>query len=74
MKRIRINPEKPAAPTRRVEELKPQPDPPVERCAHTVTFRIGGRRYEMTWHSEVREITNGPAKVIEMAERPASKC
>ena len=41
--------------------------------AHTVTFRIGGRRYEMTWHSEVREITKGPAKIIEMPGRSASK-
>lgn len=66
MKRTRINPEKPAPQPVPVEELKPQPDPPMERHAHTVTFRIAGRCYEMTWYSEVREITKGPAKIIEM--------
>jgi hypothetical protein len=73
MKPIRINPKKPAAPAVPVEQIKPQPDPPVERCAHTVTFRIGGKRYEMTWHSEVREIKKGPARIIEMPGRSASK-
>ena len=73
MKRIRINPKKPAAPAVPVEQIKAETDSPVERCAHTVTFRIGGRRYEMTWHSEVREITKGPAKIIEMPGRSASK-
>jgi hypothetical protein len=72
MKRTRINPKKTASPAVSVEELKPQPDPPVERCAHTVTFRIGGRRYEMTWHSEVREITKGPAKIIEIPGRSST--
>ena len=74
MKPIRIKPKKPSSPATLVEELKPQPDPPLERGAHIVTFRIGGRCYEMTWHSELREITNGPAKIIEMPGRPASKC
>ena len=73
MKRIRINPKKTASPAVPVEKLKPQPDPPVERYAHSVTLRIGGRRYEMTWHSEVREIKKGPAKIIEMPGRSASK-
>jgi hypothetical protein len=34
-----------------------------------VTMRIGDRRYEMSGHSEVREIANGRAKIIEMQER-----
>jgi hypothetical protein len=74
MKRIRIDPKKSASQAVvPVEELTPQRDPPVERCAHTVTLRIGGRCYEMTWHSEVREITKGPAKVIYMPGSSASK-
>jgi hypothetical protein len=73
MKRIRINPEKPAPQRVPVEELKPQPDPPMERYAHTVTLRIDGRRFEMTWHSEFREIKKGPAKIIEMPGRSAGR-
>ena len=73
MKRIRIDPNKPASPAAPVEELKPQPDPPVKRFAHTVMLRIGGRCYEMTWRSEFREITKGPAKIIEMPGRSENK-
>jgi hypothetical protein len=73
MKRIRINPKKDALPAVAVEKLKLQPDPSLERYAHTVTLRIGGRRYEMTWHSEVREIKKGPAKIIEMPKHSAGK-
>jgi hypothetical protein len=74
MKRIRINPKKYASPAvAPVEELKPQPDPAVERVAHSVILRVGGRSYEMTWHSEFREITKGPAKIIEMPGPSVSK-
>jgi hypothetical protein len=73
MKRIRINPKKTASPATLVEELKPQPNPPVVRHKQAVTLRIGGRRYEMTWQSEVREIKKGPAKIIEMPKRSARK-
>jgi hypothetical protein len=56
-----------------IESLTPHSDPPVERYARTVTLHVGGKRYEMTWHSEFREVTKGPAQVIEMPRPSASK-
>jgi hypothetical protein len=76
MKRIRINPDKPdkpASPAAPVEQLTPRPDPSIVDCARTITLRVGPSCYEMTWHSEVREITKGPAKIIEMPRRPRRK-
>jgi hypothetical protein len=73
MKRTKINPAKPAAAGVAVEQLTPQSDPPLERRVHTVTLSVGGRRYEMTWHTEFREITHGPAQVIEMPVRSATR-
>ena len=66
MKRSTRKPEKPALARAPIESLTPHSDPPVARYARTVTLHVGGKRYEMTWHSEVREITKGPARVIEM--------
>jgi hypothetical protein len=59
MKRIRINPDKPASPAAPVEQLTPQPDPSIVDCARTITLHVGPSSYEMTWHTEVREITKG---------------
>jgi hypothetical protein len=76
MKRIRINsdkPDKPASPAVPVEQLTPQTDPSIVHCARTITLRVGACCYEMTLHSEVREITKGPAKIIEMPRRPGRK-
>jgi hypothetical protein len=72
MKQTTINPDEPASAAQPVE-LTPQSDSGVERHARTVTLCIGGRRYEMTWYSEVRQITKGPAKIIEMPGHPADK-
>ena len=66
MKRLTIKLEKAALAKAAIESLTPQSDPPLERHVRTVTLNIGGRRYEMTMHSEFREITKGPARVIEM--------
>jgi hypothetical protein len=73
MKRLKIKREKPPLAKVPIESLTPQSDPPLERHVHTVTLRIGGRRYETTWHWEVREITKGPAQVIQMPGPSASK-
>jgi hypothetical protein len=66
MKHSKIKPNKPAMEEPAVAPLTMRPDPPLDRHVHTVTLHIGGRRYEMTLHSEFREITKGPARVIEM--------
>jgi hypothetical protein len=71
MKSLTINRDKPASAKAPFEQLTPQP--PLERRVHTVTLSVGGRRYEMTWHSEVRGITKGPARVIEMPGRSAGR-
>jgi hypothetical protein len=52
--------------------LTPRPDPADEIRVTKVVLSIGGRRYEMTHTIESREITAGPAEVIEMA-KPAPK-
>jgi hypothetical protein len=69
MKQTMIKPDKTATPVAQVEHLMPQQDRPVQRRAQTVTLSIGGRRYELTLHSEFCEITKGPAKIIEMPGR-----
>ena len=73
MKNPTINRDKTALAKRAVASLTPQSDPPLDRRLHTVTVNIGGSRYEMTWHTEVREVTKGPAKVVEMPRPSASK-
>ena len=66
MKRMTIKRRKPGLAKASIEPLVPHPDPPLNRHVHSVTLHVGGRRYEMTLHSECREITRGPASVIEM--------
>ena len=52
---------------RSVEEgLTPQSDPSAERYTHRTVLNVFGKRFELTRHVAVREITSGPAKVIEM--------
>jgi hypothetical protein len=34
-------------------------------------MNVFGKRFQLTSHTEVREITKGPAIVIEMPSRPA---
>jgi hypothetical protein len=51
-------------------ELTPLPDAPPERHAHRVILKVSGRRFEITLYAETREITGGPAKIIEMPGRP----
>jgi hypothetical protein len=69
MKRVTINPDKPTPGDAPVEELTPQPDPLAARHPHRMVLSIAGKRYEFTLHTEVREITGGPAQVIEMPKR-----
>jgi hypothetical protein len=76
MKRIRINPDKPDRPASTAapaEQLTPPSGPPIVHCARTITLRVGGSCYEMTLHAEVRGITQGAAKIIEMPRRPWRK-
>jgi hypothetical protein len=73
MKRRTINRDKPAPRDTPVEELTPKPDLPAAHHPQRVVLTIAGKRYEMTLHTEVREITRGPAKVIEMPGRSSIK-
>ena len=73
MKHVAIDRKNPKSVPRPVEELTPQPDPPAERCAHKITMHVGGTRFELTPYTEVRAITRGPAKVIEMPIRAMTK-
>ena len=66
MKRVTINRDKPAPGNDSLKELTPQPDPPAEHHPHRIVLAIAGKRYEIKLHTEVREITGGPARVIEM--------
>jgi len=50
-------------------KLTPRPNPPDGTLVHRVVLTIGGRRHEFIQRWEHREITSGPAKVIEMPER-----
>jgi len=72
MKTVTISRRNPASAREPVAELKPPPAPPAERHKHKVILNVFGRRFELTSHVEVREITKGPATVIEMPRRPAS--
>ena len=73
MKNRTIKRDKPALAKPPVEPMTPQPDPPLERFERAVTLHIGGRCYQMTWYSEFREITRGPAQVIEMPGRASKR-
>ena len=52
-------------------ELTPQPDPLAGYSTHRIIVNIFGTRYEITSRVEMRQITKGPAKVIEMPGHPA---
>jgi hypothetical protein len=54
-----------------VQELVSQPHPPAERHTHKIILNVFGKRFELTRHTEVRVLTKGPAKVIEMPRRSA---
>ena len=71
MKKITIDRRDPASLEEPVPALTPPPDPPAERRTHRVIMNVFGRRFELTSYVEVREITKGPARVIEMPRRPA---
>jgi hypothetical protein len=71
MKRMTINRDKPALAEIPVAQLTPQSDPPAVCYPHRIIFGIAGKRYEFTLHTEVREITRGPANLIEMPGRPS---
>ena len=73
MKHPKIKPNKPAIAQPSLSPLTSQSDPPLGRHSKVVTLNIGGRRYEMTLHSEIREITKGPARLIEMPRVSAAK-
>ena len=45
MKHVTIDRKSPKSAPVPVEELKPQPDPPAERCAHKITMHVGGTRF-----------------------------
>jgi hypothetical protein len=50
-------------------EMKPRPEPPADETRVTkVVFKIGGRRWEHTHTISTREITAGPAEVIEITK------
>jgi hypothetical protein len=69
MKQVTINRRNPAAAERRAAKLTPRPHPPAERYTHEIVLSVFGKRLAFTHHVEVREITRGPAKVIEMPIR-----
>jgi hypothetical protein len=73
MKRSTPDGKKPASEKAPVRELVPQYHPPAERAAHKIIMNVGGKRFELTRHLEVREIRKGPAIVIEMPKRPSTK-
>ena len=70
MKDLTIDQRKPVKAEGSAEQLTPQPDPPTVRGTRKVVLTIGRKRYELTSHMEVREITRGPAKLIQMPLRP----
>jgi hypothetical protein len=71
MKKVTIDRKDPASVEEPVAELMPRPEPPAERHTHKIMMNVFGRRFELRSHVEVREITKGPAKVIEMPGRTA---
>jgi hypothetical protein len=69
MKDRTIEPRKPVKAEGNAEPLTTQPNPPTVRGTRKVLLTIGRERYEFTFHSEVRAITRGPAKLIQMPSR-----
>jgi len=69
MKRNITDSENPALAKGPVEESAPQ-RPPVKHYTQRVVLNICGKRFEVTHRAEVREVSKGPAKVIEMPKRP----
>jgi hypothetical protein len=67
--RMMITRDKPALAKAHVEQLTPQSDPAAVHQPHRIILAIAGKRYEFTLHTEVRKITRGPAKLIEMPGR-----
>ena len=70
MKHVRIDRKKPTPAAATVGELTPRSDPPGDHYTHKVIMIVFGQRFELTRYTEVRVITSGPAKVIEMPTRP----
>ena len=70
MKELTIDRRKPPKSGGRDRQLTPQPDPPTMQRTRKVVLTIGRKRFELTSHTEVREITRGPAKLIQMPSRP----
>jgi hypothetical protein len=66
MRHSAIRRENSAPAEKTIEEVAPRPDPPVARYTHKIVLNVFGKRFELTRHVEVREITSGPARVIEM--------
>jgi hypothetical protein len=50
-------------------KLTPRPNPPDGTLVRRIVLTIGRRRYELIQRWEHREITSGPAKVIEIPKR-----
>jgi len=73
MKRSPINRNNPASAEGSAEELPPRHDPPAVHDARSIVLNIAGKRYEFALHTEVREITRGPAELIEMPGRSSIK-
>ena len=73
MKNLMTDRAKPAPAAVPIEELTPQPYSAAARRAHKIVLAIAGKRYEFTIHTEVREITKGPAKLIGMPGHPSVK-
>lgn len=70
MKKVTIDRKDPASVQEPVARFVPPPEPPAERYTHKIMMNVFGRRFELRRHVEIREITKGPAKVIEMQRRP----
>ena len=70
MKHVRIDRKKPTLAAATVEELTPRSDPSADHYTHKVIMNVFGKRFELTRYTELRVITSGPAKVIEMPTRP----
>jgi hypothetical protein len=71
MKNVTIDRRKSAPPRTSLE--KSAPSPPTERYTHKVIMNVCGKRFELTSNVKVREITKGPAIVIEMPRRGANE-
>jgi hypothetical protein len=51
-------------------QMQPAPRVPDEAEASVIRISIGGRRYEIRTSIEAREITAGPAEVVEIKGPP----